>query len=341
MNSDKRIWKGNPAIAFDGLVRKEIWLSFVIAIMCLAVMGVPVSADVSVTLTSITLDPEDSTGATTNAPGAWSTNTADPLSQVGVMSSGGVFLNQGAESGTLGEISIPLEPGINTFTLYGNHVFPGNAFYGAVLFFDGVPTPPQVAVYNSNGGLGDFLVQPASTIIMGGANGGHFFDVAPGTSVYIAPDGTKVEVVSFVINSMSSSVDEISFGGIGSDETFDTTAELILKVTPIPATIDINPDTLNVKSNGEWITAYIELPEGYDVADIDVSTILLEDEIPAEAYPTGIGDYDYDGIADLMVKFDRSVVQEILEPGEEVEITVTGEVAGTPFEGSDTIIVID
>ena len=231
MNSDKRIWEGTTAIVFEGLVRKEIWMSFVIALMCLAVMGAPVSADISVTLTSITLDPENSAGATTNAPGAWSTNTADPLSQVGVKS-GGVFLNQGAGSGTLGEISIPLELGINTFTLFGNGVFPGNAFYGAVLFFDGVPTPPQVAVYNSNGGLGSFSVQQAGTTIMGSANGGLFFDVAPGTSVYIAPDGTKVEVVSFVINSVSSSVDEVSFGGIGSDGTSDTTAELTLRVTP-------------------------------------------------------------------------------------------------------------
>ena len=132
----------------------------------------------AVSLSSITLDPEDSTGTTTNAPGAWSTNTADPLSQVGVMSDG-VFLNQGSESGTLGEISVPLKPGINAFTLFGNGTFPGNAFYGAVLFFDGVPTPPQIATYNANGSLSSFLVQPAGTTIMGGTNGGLFFDQAP------------------------------------------------------------------------------------------------------------------------------------------------------------------
>jgi hypothetical protein len=185
----------------------------------------------AVSLTSITLDPEDSIGVTTNAPGAWSTNTADPLSQIGVMSQG-VFLNQGADSGTLGEISIPLTPGINTFTLYGNGVFPSNAYYGAVLFFDGVATPPQTAVYNVNGTLGSFLVQPAGTTIMGGANGGLFFDVAPGKSVYVAPDGTEVEVVAFVINSQSSVADEISFAEVGADGTFDTTALLILNVTP-------------------------------------------------------------------------------------------------------------
>ncbi len=207
---------------------KAKFYTFVLFI--LLIMGVSNFA-LAASLTSITLDPEDSTGTTTNAPGAWSTNTADPLSQVGVMSDG-VFLNQGSEAGTLGEISILLEPGINIFTLFGNGTFPGNAFYGAVLFFDGVPTPPQIAVYNANGTLGSFLVQPAGTTIMGSANGGLFFDIAPGTSVYIAPDGTKIEVLSFVINSMSSNVDEISFGRIGPDGTPDTTAQLILKVTP-------------------------------------------------------------------------------------------------------------
>ena len=110
----------------------------------------------------------------------------------------------------------------------------------------------------------------------------------------------------------------------------------------VPATIDIDPNTLNPKSKGKWITAYIELPEGYDVSSIDVGTVMLNDLVPAEPHPTEIGDYDDDGIADLMVKFDMAAVQEILEGGDEVEIIVAGELTdGTPFEGSDTISVID
>lgn len=109
----------------------------------------------------------------------------------------------------------------------------------------------------------------------------------------------------------------------------------------ISATIDFDPDTLNLQSKGKWVTTYIELPECYDLTKIDVSTIKLNDEVQAEDNPREIGDYDDDGIDDLMVKFDRSTVQEILEVGEEVEITVTGKVAGTSFEGSDTIRVID
>ena len=110
----------------------------------------------------------------------------------------------------------------------------------------------------------------------------------------------------------------------------------------IQATIDIDPDTLNLNSKGKWITCYIELPGDYDVEDIEVSTIKLNDEVPAESRPTGIGDCDGDGIVELMVKFDRSAVQEILEAGDDVEITVTGELdVDTKFEGNDTIRVID
>ncbi len=119
-----------------------------------------------------------------------------------------------------------------------------------------------------------------------------------------------------------------------------------LSLAPVPptieATVDIDPDTLNLKSQGKWITCYIELPEGYDVHNIDVSTIMLNDQVPAEPRPCGIGDYDGDGTADLMVKFNRSAVEGILEVRDEVQIRVTGDLAdGTLFQGTDTIRVID
>ncbi len=127
---------------------------------------------------------------------------------------------------------------------------------------------------------------------------------------------------------------------------------MTVTVNPIPATIDIDPDTLNLKSHkmmrhGRWVTSYIELPEGYDVADINVSTVLLDDAISAELRPSNIGDYDRDGIPDLMVKFDRPDMIDLvkalnLDLPTDVELTVTGSLAdGTQFEGSDTIRVIE
>lgn len=63
--------------------------------------------------------------------------------------------------------------------------------------------------------------------------------------------------------------------------------------------------------------------------------------VSAQSQPTNISDYDYDGIPDLMVKFSRSAVAQILEPGDNVEIKVSGAfVDGTEFEGVDYIRVI-
>jgi hypothetical protein len=99
--------------------------------------------------------------------------------------------------------------------------------------------------------------------------------------------------------------------------------------------IDIDPDTLNLDSKGRWITAYITLNSPFDGNDIDICTVILEDTIPAEW-----GDVQNDT---LMVKFDRSEVEDYIGvPQESIELTISGKLMdGIPFEGSDTIRVID
>lgn len=119
----------------------------------------------------------------------------------------------------------------------------------------------------------------------------------------------------------------------------------------IEASINIDPDVLNLKNHGRWTTCFIELPEGYSVEDIDKNTVAITaingDSINAlyREGPTNIGDNDNDGIPDLMVKFNRQdlidVLQMLIEPPADVELTVTGEVTDGPlFEGSDVIRVI-
>ena len=117
--------------------------------------------------------------------------------------------------------------------------------------------------------------------------------------------------------------------------------------TSVGATIDIDPNTLNLKSEGNWITAYIELPGGYYVNHMNVSTMLLNGTIPVDLNaPATVGDYDGDGVPDLMVKFNRAdVIYYIyyiqgISYGN-VTLTVTGKFFnGTSFIGSDVIRVI-
>jgi len=226
-------------------------------------------------------------------------------------------------------------------------------------------------------------------------------------------------------------------GGVGE-------SSLDAEVKPIPAAIDIDPDTLNLKGGGKWVTGYIELPEGYgakrvsgeaevevdtegltssqkelldslvqnikgDVAEVnmelegeegevekevegylspesrnilnsliedveaegnevemelskeidwenfqtlvDISTVKLNGQVQAVS-DTKYGfvkdpklkDKDESGLPELMVKFDRAGVQDILSTGEEVKITLIGKVSHNDgladFEGSDVIRVI-
>jgi hypothetical protein len=62
--------------------------------------------------------------------------------------------------------------------------------------------------------------------------------------------------------------------------------------------------------------------------------------IQAEPWPYSIGDYDKDKIPDLMVKFRREAVINLLPLGSIIRIDVNGTVGTTTFEGVDMIRVI-
>ncbi|UCE35942.1 MAG: SBBP repeat-containing protein [Thermoplasmata archaeon] len=121
--------------------------------------------------------------------------------------------------------------------------------------------------------------------------------------------------------------------GIGTEHDMTTIKYSYQEPKPEP-TIDIDPDTLNLKSKGRWITAYITLNSPYEVDDIDISTVILEDTVQAEW-----GDIQNDT---LMVKFDRSEAEDMLSPGT-YNLKVTGKLTdGTEFEGySDEMRVIE
>ncbi len=121
----------------------------------------------------------------------------------------------------------------------------------------------------------------------------------------------------------------------------------------VEAIVDIDPDTLNKKSHGKWITVYITLPDEFDVGTIDTSSIAITSltggEICEPEYIQGadlsfipeVGDRDEDGIADLTVKFDRQVLLSNLCL-DDVSITIEGELTtGELFSGSDSIRIID
>jgi hypothetical protein len=123
-------------------------------------------------------------------------------------------------------------------------------------------------------------------------------------------------------------------------------AAVVFKVMPvIHLQFDIEPDCLNLMSNGQYVTGYLELPNGYDVANINVSSILLNCTVPVDqSAPHAIGDHDKDSIPDLMVKFNRTtlvqyIVSQHIQFGN-VALALTGQLKdGTFLKGSVAIKV--
>jgi parallel beta-helix repeat protein len=103
----------------------------------------------------------------------------------------------------------------------------------------------------------------------------------------------------------------------------------------ITATVRVYPRALNIASNGKWISCIIALPDNYDVANVDTSTITLES--------IGCAWSRIDIYArTLLTKFDRSIVQTMLKNVQSpVSLTVAGNLNdGTRFEGTDTIRIV-
>jgi PKD repeat protein len=143
---------------------------------------------------------------------------------------------------------------------------------------------------------------------------------------------------------------------VNDDDTGISIDTLLVTVNPIPATIDCDPETINLKSKAKWITCYIELPPAYNVSLIDINTVKLiykgyefqavndtkyDFVTDPEEYLT---DEDQDGIVERMVKFYREELKPYLEPGD-AEFTVEGKVyyneGYADFEGFDTLRIIE
>lgn len=113
---------------------------------------------------------------------------------------------------------------------------------------------------------------------------------------------------------------------------------------PVAADLNIDPDTLNPKSQGNFITAYIGEFDGcFDPGDINPSSVELTeiDGVPITPLPAVQWDLQ-DGV--LMVKFSRpDLIAALIGEGSPdgiVTLTVEGDVDGSSFSAEDDITVL-
>jgi hypothetical protein len=109
--------------------------------------------------------------------------------------------------------------------------------------------------------------------------------------------------------------------------------------------LDLEPDVINLKSNGKYVTGYLELPSGYSLNDVFVPSIKLNDCVYVETcFKAHIDDGygDSNGANKLMMKFQKDRFLETLVPGDEVTVHIDGVLRdGTHFVAFDVISVFN
>jgi hypothetical protein len=157
--------------------------------------------------------------------------------------------------------------------------------------------------------------------------------------------------------------DEADLNGDGKVDIVD--AALLLtnlgKTAPtevINVKISFNPHALNLESHGKWLKCIIEIPKGYDVGDLDLSTIRLNNTVGIDFNAPIIAiNRGCEEDSQVMVRFNRAEVIELIKNALEetrdtkencgkiniryVTLTVTGKLSSTTsFEGKRRILTI-
>jgi hypothetical protein len=164
-------------------------------------------------------------------------------------------------------------------------------------------------------------------------------------SVSATLDGTPVssgDVINLSMMAGNHTLNVVAIDKAGNDASSSTALTI-----QIDAAVDIDPNTFNLgsKSDKNAVTVYIEFPSEYNLNLVEVPTVQLNVNgaiVSVQANPTEIGDFDSDGIAELMVKFNREeIINALNGTTGEITISVNGQLNnGCSFVGSDTIKVI-
>lgn len=102
----------------------------------------------------------------------------------------------------------------------------------------------------------------------------------------------------------------------------------------VPAVIQMQPDPID-RTAASSVFGYIEVP-GYPLDQIVPSSIVAND-VPAVPTPPVVGDHNGNGVPDMRVEFDRSMVLATLPASGAATVTLLGVLGTQQFEGSAVV----
>ncbi len=184
----------------------------------------------------------------------------------------------------------------------------------------------------------------------GGTPVGAIYDIQPDSAYFDPPAALTICYPSGTTGTGIYSYTDTTWSLLSSCPSGCCTVQLthlceyaLLKPAPkqVNISLELAPDTLNLKSQGKYVTAYIEASGAEASADIKPETVeivsmddvRLSTPLPIVSATAGnsgslkfaeIGDYNSNGIPDLMVKFDRAALIGLLKPDEQAKLTLEG-----------------
>jgi uncharacterized membrane protein len=274
--------------------------------------------------------------STTDAEGHYQIEIAPGTYTVTASKSGYVSASKSATvtAGMTTTVNFSLEPIVPDFSI--------SASPDSLTIVQGSSGTSTITVTSLNG------FNSAVGLSVSGAPTGVTATLSP-TSATPPSDGSATSTLTVLVDATAAAGNYIlTVTGTSGSLTHNATISLVVKaVQVIKACVEFKPEVLNLKSKGRWIACFIRLPEGYNVSDIDVSTIMLNGTVPAEPKAEVIRDCN-GRVLGLMVKFDRAKVRQFILNsinviGKETtaKLTVAGSLKdGTQFQGTDKIKVI-
>jgi len=108
---------------------------------------------------------------------------------------------------------------------------------------------------------------------------------------------------------------------------------------PVQA-MDVDPNTFNTQSGGNYITAHLEFPDGYDPAQVLLESVRLNGTVAASPDFFEIKDWNHNHVPDVALKFPRDAVEGTLGEGDQVPVSIFGTLGDRCFLGTTMIRVI-